>query len=119
MKRRWQDWMTLVLGAWLFSSPFLMEAYFPYPSVDDWNSYMGGAALIVVSTLALKRPERWEEWFNLLIGGWLIVSPFLLGFSEQTVPTWNQIIVGAIVVLDALWVLGRRRHLRQTPLPSR
>lgn len=115
---RWQDWMTLLLGIWLFSSPFLLASYFPYTSVDDWNSYMAGAALIVVSAVALKRPERWEEWFNIVIGVWLIVSPFLLGFASiQRVPALNHILIGLVVTADAAWVLIRRR--RGIPLPSR
>lgn len=121
-RSRWQDWMTLVLGIWLFCSPFLVEAYFPYTSLDDWNSYMAGVALIIVSMVALRNPERWEEWFNILIGVWLIISPFLLGFaSTQRIPTLNHIVIGIIVTLDAAWVLARafmRRRRRHMPLAS-
>ena len=40
---------------------------------------------------------------NLLAGIWLIIAPFLLGYSDQAAPLWNDIIVGIIVALFGIW----------------
>jgi hypothetical protein len=42
---------------------------------------------------------------NLAVGVWLIISPLVLGFSNETGAMWNHIIVGLVVAGDALWVM--------------
>ncbi|HSU53111.1 MAG TPA: SPW repeat protein [Candidatus Dormibacteraeota bacterium] len=41
-------------------------------------------------------------WFNLVLGMWVIVSPFVLGFERNTAAMWSNIAVGTAVVLLAL-----------------
>ncbi len=36
---------------------------------------------------------------DMLVGLWLIISPFVLGYAGNVVAMWNSIILGAIVVL--------------------
>jgi len=36
-----------------------------------------------------------------------VVSPFVLNFSQQAAATWNAIVVGALVLVFALWALSR------------
>ena len=40
-------------------------------------------------------------WFNVVLGIWLILSPFILGFATREA-TWNNIIVGFLVLMLAL-----------------
>src|SRR5262249_25001109 len=44
-------------------------------------------------------------WFNSLLGMWLAVSPFVLGFERSTAAMWSNIALGAAVVLIT-WVSG-------------
>lgn len=100
-KQRWQDWVNLILGVWLFITPFLgMDTVM---SVAAWNGYIFGTIVVVLSIWALAQPRAWEEWINFVIGVWLILAPFILGFSHQTGAMWNHIIVGVIIGVDALW----------------
>lgn len=105
--QRWQDWTNLVLGAWLVLAPL-----FGVGSPSDaaaWNAYIGGGVVALVSIWALARPqERWDEWLNLALGLWLIAAPFALAFQTQPGPAWNQIVVGLVVGIDALWVILQR-----------
>jgi hypothetical protein len=41
---------------------------------------------------ALVTFQAWEEWVNAALAAWLIVSPYLLGFSGLTSAFWNQLI---------------------------
>ena len=55
----------------------------------------------------------WEEWINLLIGCWLIASPWLLGFT-QTRAMHFAIAAGAVVAFMALlelWLEYEKTHL--------
>ena len=42
---------------------------------------------------------RWLSWITLLSGLWLIISPFVLGYTGTSAATTNDIIVGIIVAL--------------------
>lgn len=98
---RWQDWFNLVLASWLILAPFF--AFGISGDVAAWNSYVCGAIVAIFAIAALVRPQVWEEWVNLVIGVWLIVAPFALGFTDQPGPMWNQIVVGFLIGGDALW----------------
>lgn len=45
----------------------------------------------------------WQGWVNLILGLWLIVSPWLLGFSSTAGAMWNSVIVGFVVAILAYW----------------
>ncbi|GMR07071.1 MAG: SPW repeat protein [Gammaproteobacteria bacterium] len=99
---RWQDWAIVLLGVWLVLSPV-----FGIGVVNDvaaFNSYLTGTAVAIFASVALARPQLWEEYTNLFLGLWLIIAPFFLGFSNQTGPMWNQIIVGLLIGGTALAV---------------
>ncbi len=40
---------------------------------------------------------RWASGLNILAGLWLIVAPFVLGYSNLQSAMWNDIIVGIVV----------------------
>ncbi|HZP87920.1 MAG TPA: SPW repeat protein [Burkholderiales bacterium] len=107
-ERRWQDWVMLIFGIWLFLSPFWMPAYASTSSTAAWNSYVLGVLVVIFAWAALAKPEKWEEWVNLVLGIWLIIAPFVLRFYHaETGAAWNQIILGILIAADALWVLAQ------------
>jgi hypothetical protein len=103
MRQRWQDWVNVVLGAWLFFSPFFGVGGTAGPAA--WDSFLFGMAIAFLAALALAQPQKWEEALNFVIGIWLIVAPFALGFAHLRAPTWNHALVGLIVAGGALWAL--------------
>lgn len=50
----------------------------------------------------------WQSWVNTILGIWLILSPFLLGFSDVASATWNNIIIGILLAVVAGWVASSR-----------
>lgn len=98
-EKRWQDWLMLALGIWLFVSPLYL-GYVDIPQAA-WNAYVVGVGLIVFSIVAIARPALWGEWINLVLGVWLIIAPFVMP-HESEAARWNHLIVGILVVADAL-----------------
>jgi cation transport ATPase len=115
MKTRWQDWLNLVFGLWLFFSPWLLQYYTARPYTDQtfalWNSVVFGAAVVVFAVWALFVPKKWEEWTNLVLGLWLIASPWVLGFHTYTVAAANMVIVGLVIAVFSGAALGRRHSI--------
>ncbi|MDA8230631.1 MAG: SPW repeat protein [Magnetospirillum sp.] len=109
----WQDWVNLVLGVWLFIAPWAL-GYSGSPA-PAWNSWIFGVVIAVLSIAALVQFALWEEWVNVVIGVWLLISPWVLGFAATPggATTWNQVVIGIVVGLVALWdALSHRERPR-------
>lgn len=112
MKQRWQDWVMLIFGAWVFLSPFWMSAYASSSNAAAWNAYIFGGLAFILAWVALATRKFWEEWVNLLIGIWLVIAPFVLRFhGTEPGAAWNQIVLGVLMGLDAMWVLAAYRRV--------
>ena len=106
--QRWQDWVILTLGVWLFFAPFFM-GYGSITGVAAWDSYLIGGAAAVFAVSALWSPEKWEEWVNMALGLWLVIAPFVLGFyASEAVAAWSHIVAGILIAGDAVWALAAR-----------
>ena len=103
--KRWQDWITLIVGIWLFFSPWILGFYSEMPTVS-WNFFLLGIAFVVFAAFGLSLRTLWEEWVNLVLGIWLIVSPWVLQYSSNTMPRDGAVIVGVIVAAMAIWAIA-------------
>lgn len=99
----WEDWTNLVLGLWLIASPWILQ--FTTAPVAARNVWIAGGIIAVLAAAALYQVQQWEEWTNAVIGIWLVVSPWVLGFSNDAVTTWNSAIIGLVVLCVAGWEL--------------
>ena len=105
MQTRWQDWAQLVLGVWLFFSPWILGyANLGAPSA---NAYVIGAVIVILAAGELFTLQRWEEWINLLLGIWLIIAPWVVGFSPVSSATENSVVLGIIMIVLPLWAMGQ------------
>ncbi|MEJ2553240.1 MAG: SPW repeat protein [Gammaproteobacteria bacterium] len=121
MKTRWQDWLNLIFGVWLFFSPWLLQYFtgqpYTYQTLASWNSIIIGGAIVVfaVRVLFVPKIKNWEEWSNLILGLWLLISPWVLGFSTHAVAAGNAAIAGLCVAVVSATAVGRQhpRHVVQ------
>lgn len=54
----------------------------------------------------------WQLWVSFVIGLWMIVSPYLLGFSDVSLATWNNILAGLIVAVLTYWGVTEHNRMR-------
>lgn len=101
LSREWQDAANLVLGVWLIVSPWLLA--YAVEQAPTANAVAVGAIITLAAAAALYAFQQWEEWINVALAAWLLVSPWVLGFGTQQIPTWNQIVVGILVGVMAVW----------------
>jgi hypothetical protein len=91
------------LGLWLLIAPFLLG----YADVATtlWNDIIVGAIVLVLAGVRVWKSadNRWLSWTNVLLGLWLIVAPFILGYTEITAALWNDIIVGIGIAALGTW----------------
>jgi hypothetical protein len=56
---------------------------------------------------------KYLNWIQLVLGLWIFVSPWLLGFSDISTALWSNVIVGALVAIFGLWeVFGTKSPAR-------
>lgn len=114
-RQRWQDWATLVLGLWIIASPFLLlaPAAAGAPAISGivhWNFYIVGLALAMIGIAALYSRRPWEEWTDVVLGVWLLISPWILAYTSETALKWDAVIVGLVVAVLAAWALTSDRR---------
>jgi SPW repeat-containing protein len=93
------DVANLVLGAILFLSPWIFG--FDAGTVST-NAYVTGLVIAIIAIAALAAFAVWEEWLNLIVGLWALISPWVLGFQGTTATTVHVLIGAAVAVLAAI-----------------
>jgi SPW repeat len=97
MKRyQWQDWVNLLLGLWMVVSTWIIGH--DAGSLAIVNYYVVGVAVAAFAIAALTAFRIWEEWVNLILGTWLLVSPFFLGFSASAIGL-NTLVIAIFIIV--------------------
>lgn len=128
---RWQDPTNLLLAAWFFISPWILQ-FGSYASTAQsavggsaiiavsnaaWDAWVLSVIVFLVSLSALGRLARGQEFVNMLLGAWIFVAPWVLGFAVGPYPaaSWDHWIVGALVFLVSASGLSYDRPSMQEP----
>ncbi len=113
----WQDPVNAALGAALLLSPWA-AGYFGETGATT-NAVVVGVALIAASLGAMLMPQAWEEWAEAVLGLWMVLSPWVLGFSHRTEAMFVALVVGMVVVMLSLWTLAtdKKFSLPRSMLP--
>ena len=96
----------LILGGILFISPWLFSFS---AGAQSQNAYVSGIVIVLLSIAALAAFAVWEEWLNLIVGLWLIVSPWVLKFHGTTAMRVSMaigIVVAALAAIE-LWMMSQ------------
>ena len=107
--KHWQDPINLILGIWMIVSPWALN--YSADKNPTWNAVTLGILIGLAALFALYRVMAWEEWGNVVLGVWLVISPWVLSFSNITTAMANAVIVGVVVALLALWALGTDKDI--------
>lgn len=105
--RSWEDWAGMLLGVLIMVSP-----WFPLQASDIvdvershliLNCFVVGMLVLGLAQLEYVALQRWEEVASILLGLWLMASPFVLGYAgDQGLQLWHIVLGALVVVLGAL-----------------
>jgi hypothetical protein len=104
--------LNMLAGIWLIVSPWILG--FAGLGVPFWDSLLVGVAVAVLAAMRLRTPTvTGLSWINFFLGIWLIISPFVLGFTIASAAMCNDIALG-------IWVsiFGGLALAPQTTAPS-
>jgi len=111
------DIYTLALGAFLFAAPWLFGYVREAARLDDWTS----SALVVASAAAAVLAfAEWQQWASMILGLWVLASPWLLGFAHAKAMPINVGIGLTIAFLSALalWLIHYQPAREDAPYLS-
>jgi ABC-type enterobactin transport system permease subunit len=101
--RRWQDQVILLLGIWLFVSPFVFG--YPIGSPAATNAFIAGAIMGGLAAFDLYKTYVWAVLLNIAVGVWTGVSAWLVGVVHDRVMTASLLVVGIATIVLGLWEL--------------
>lgn len=91
--------LAALVGGWLIASPAVLG----YSGVGAFNAHAVGPIVAGASLIAVWQVMRSLRWLELVVGSWLLVSPWVLVRWYETMPTIVSLGVGfALVILAFL-----------------
>ncbi|MBX2997624.1 MAG: SPW repeat protein [Caldilineaceae bacterium] len=94
------NWIMAVVGIWVAIAPFLLR--YGHIATARWNDLIVGLTIFVLAIAsALTSYEngiRTMGWVTTMAGLWLLLAPFILGYSVVVIALWTDIIAGAVIL---------------------
>ena len=109
---RWQNWLSLILGIYILTAPWLVPYFLPPTSASTMIEIAGsaaGLALAIVSISGILDPETWTDWVKVLIGMVLLLIPWILEFSDTIPFTYSFVLGGMVLVIISGLAFASRR----------
>ena len=102
------NWIIALLGLWEFADiTALFVSDFGKIPAYLWNHIIIGLLLMLAGGWAARtssaRTARTLNWIAAGAGLWLMISSYILRYPTVSVGLWNDLIVGAMVFLLAVW----------------
>ena len=105
----WEDWVDMVLGFWLAISPWVLGFSESNPPATR-NALIVGIAVAVLSGSTFLVYNVIEEWIDVILGIWLIISPWVLSSAGNASVVADFVIVGAVVAGFSGYEIWASRH---------
>lgn len=109
--KRWQDGAILLLGVWLFVSPWVMG--YPSDSPPALNAYIAGAIIAALAAFDLYKTYIWAVLLNIVVGAWVAVSPWLVDVVTDRAMSTSMLVVGLATIVLGLWEMRSDPDLHQ------
>jgi hypothetical protein len=118
MIKYWQDWVNYFLGLWVLGSPWFVEHAMVSTQPGGGtrgmlNLWVVGLGVVVLTTLAINGiMTAWDQRAIFAAGAWLLLSPWIIGFTTTGPLMWNSVIFGGLIFVFAGWRLVDDRPRR-------
>jgi len=116
--RTWEDCCGMLFGVLIILSPwFLTHTGNELTSADRslmiLNSVTVGILVLGVAWLEYVALQRWEEVSEIMLGLWLIASPYVFGYFDHGLLRFWHSYLGGLVMLLATLQLCQDRDLSE------
>lgn len=104
--------LNLLLGIWIFVSPWV---YGSYGNPNSWNSWIVGVIIVILAAARASGSAGSQPlaWINMILGAWIFFSPWIFAYTANTGYFINSLCAGGLVFLLSLY--GASMQARMTP----
>lgn len=99
------SWLVALAGLWEIFAPFFLG--YKATGAALWDDILIGIALVVLASWAaltdVMDTIKGLSWVNVVLGVWLVVAPFILGYGHVAAAVWNDIIIGLVALVLSAW----------------
>lgn len=93
----WNLLLSVALGGWLMFAPSVLGI----TGAAAHSNHLVGALIVTTAVIALADVGRATRFFNILLGAWVILAPWILADATPA-SKWSGAIVGALVMALSL-----------------
>jgi hypothetical protein len=98
---RSREWLNLGLAVIVFVSPWVLG--FAGETAAAWTAWGTAIAIAALAAAAILRFEEWEAWASIVLGLWLAISPWIVGFAAVLAARWTDVVLGLLIAAIAGW----------------
>ncbi len=107
------NWIIVVVGVLAFIAPFVFG--FTGLTGPFISNLVVGILLVLLglgaALYANIRADQTFDWINAVLGLWLLISPFVLGFTAVTSGEWTDVVLGIIALVVGVWAAMSERRV--------
>lgn len=59
-----------------------------------------------MAAITFTPPKQWEDWLSWMLGIWLCLSPWILGYANESPALENATVVGFLLILTEVLTLS-------------
>ena len=106
--RTWEDWCGMLLGVLIILSPWFpnqtgYDVIEGDRSIMILNTFTVGIVVLGLAQLEYVALQRWQEISEIVLGLWLIASPAIFGYANDSLMLlWHSVLGVFVVLLGAL-----------------
>ena len=101
-------WIVALVGVWELVSPFISGMTAKTASIERIGAT--GLVLIICGSLAIMASQmktiKYTGGVSAVLGLWLIIAPFALGYAEEALPMWNDVLAGMMTLTSGTWMVN-------------
>lgn len=109
--KRWQDGVILLLGVWLFVSPWVFG--YPSDSPPAVNAFIAGAIIAALAAFDVYKTYVWAVLVNIIVGAWVAASPWVVDVVADGRMSMSMLVVGIATIVLGLWEMRSDPDLHQ------
>jgi hypothetical protein len=92
----WNHGLVALFGLWIMAVPDIMQ----YEGPERMNDHIVGPLVFSAAVIAISETTRFVRWMNVILGGWLIVAPIVLGYEPLHIGVRSSLLGAAILALS-------------------
>ncbi|HEY7791187.1 MAG TPA: SPW repeat protein [Vicinamibacterales bacterium] len=118
---KWASWVLVIFGIWLIIAPFVL-GYSAISAAATTEDVILGVVILILSlwsALAVVPPAG-ISWILLLLGIWVLIAPFVVGYAIMSgTAMGNDVVMGILTIVFSLIgaLTGTPRTIVETPRP--